>query len=125
MFSFNKSEHLCGETRINQLFAEGKAFIVYPVRVVYMFKSEDIPAVKVLVSVPKKKFKRAVARNRLKRLMRESYRLNKTSLLAFCSEKQLSLQIAFCFVGNEITDFQTIDSKMKIALEKIIQVKHI
>jgi ribonuclease P protein component len=67
--TFLKKEHLCGEIRINKLFSNGKAFIVYPLRVVYSVEqnSTDVP-VKVLVSVPKKRFKRAVKRNRLKRL---------------------------------------------------------
>jgi len=122
IFSFNKSERLCGEIQINRLFAEGKAFIVYPVRVVYMVNTEDITSVKILVSVPKKKFKHAVVRNRLKRLMREAYRLNKTSLLDICKQKKLSLQIAFCFVGDEIADFETVNSKIKIALAKISEL---
>ncbi|MDR0812340.1 MAG: ribonuclease P protein component [Paludibacter sp.] len=119
MFTFNKSEHLCGETKINRLFAKGKAFIVYPVRVVYLVENENIPAIKVLVSVPKKKFKHAVSRNRLKRLMREAYRLNKSALTERCAEKMLSLQIAFCYIDGEMADFEVINKKIQIALAKI------
>ncbi|MBV5342489.1 hypothetical protein JZU68_02365 [bacterium] len=55
-FTFPKKEHLCGEIRVGKLYAEGKAFIVYPLRVVYKVTqgAENVP-VKVLVSVPKKR----------------------------------------------------------------------
>ena len=82
--TFNKSQHLCGETTISQLFREGKAFLVFPLRVVYrVMPRENVdkrPAVRVLTSVPKKQFKHAVDRNRFKRLIRESYRLQQQEL---------------------------------------------
>lgn len=118
--TFPKKEHLCGEIRIGRLFTEGKAFIAYPLRIVYSVHEKiDNTPVKVMVSVPKKRFKRAVKRNRLKRLMRESYRLNKLKITEFCMEKNISLQIAFNYVSDEEMDFKTIESKMIVALQKI------
>jgi len=118
--SFPKKEHLCGEIRVNHLFINGKAFIVYPLRVVYLVgeNKEAIP-VKVLVSVPKKRFKRAVKRNRLKRLMRESYRLNRSPLIEKCIEKNINIQIAFNYLSDDEMDFNMIQSKMIVALQKI------
>ena len=118
--TFPKKEHLCGEIRINKLFSNGKAFIVYPLRVVYSVEqnSTDVP-VKVLVSVPKKRFKRAVKRNRLKRLMREAYRLNKSTLMEKCIEKNFAVQIAFNYVSDDEMDFKAIQSKMQLALQRI------
>ncbi|MCL1867508.1 MAG: ribonuclease P protein component, partial [Paludibacter sp.] len=79
IFSFNKKEHLCGKNNIERLFEAGNAFVAYPFRVVYLFEKQEDAAndaeVKVLISVPKKKHRRANVRNRLKRLTRESYRL--------------------------------------------------
>ncbi len=119
-FIFPKKEHLCGEIRINKLFVEGSAFIVYPLRVVYQVSNEksDVP-VNVMVAVPKKRFKRAVKRNRLKRLMRESYRLNKSILTEKCIEKNINIQIAFNYVADLELDFKTIEIKMKTAITKI------
>ena len=118
--TFPKKEHLCGEIRIGRLFTEGKAFIAHPLRIVYsVHEKTDNTPVKVMVSVPKKRFKRAVKRNRLKRLMRESYRLNKSKLTEFCTEKNISLQIAFNYVSDEEMDFKTIESKIIVALQKI------
>lgn len=118
--TFPKKEHLCGEIRINKLFSNGKAFIVYPLRVVYSVdeNSIDVP-VRVLVSVPKKRFKRAVKRNRLKRLMRETYRLNKSILTEKCIEKNFAVQIAFNYVSDDEMDFKAIQSKMQLALQRI------
>lgn len=118
--TFPKKEHLCGEIRINKLFSNGKAFIVYPLRVVYSVEqnSTDVP-VKVLVSVPKKRFKRAVKRNRLKRLMRETYRLNKSILTEKCIEKNFAVQVAFNYVSDDEMDFKAIQSKMQLALQRI------
>ena len=120
--SFSKPEHLCGEKRITRLFTQGDAFIAYPLRVVYLLEpKKDKESVSVMVSVPKKRFKRAVKRNRLKRLMREAYRLNKQILTEKIEEKQLQIHIAFNYVSNDVLDFATVEKKMKIALEKIIE----
>lgn len=118
--TFPKAEHLCGEIRTGRLFAEGKAFIVYPVRVVYKFtEHSDNTPVKVLVGVPKKRFKRAVKRNRLKRLMREAYRLNKNILTNKCLSSNTYIDVAFNYVSDEEADFATIQEKIKMALQRI------
>ncbi|HLP05488.1 MAG TPA: ribonuclease P protein component [Paludibacter sp.] len=120
-FSFPKSEHLCGEILINRLFAQGDAFMAYPLRVVCLIEKDDSPreAIKVMVSVPKKRFKRAVKRNRLKRLMRESYRLNKSLLAGKPETNGLKVMVAFNYVADQELDFQSIEKKMKQALQKI------
>ena len=92
--TFPKKEKLCGEIRIGRLFAEGEAFIAYPLRVVYKFSEErEDSGVKILISVPKKKIKKAVHRNRIKRQIREAYRLNKAVLLESCLNNDKSLKI--------------------------------
>lgn len=120
--TFPKSEHLCGEIRITELFTKGEAFISYPLRVVYLLQpKKDEKSVSVLVSVPKKRFKRAVKRNNLKRLIREAYRLNKQSFIALLEEKEMQLHVAFNYVSNDELDFATIDKKMKQALGKLVE----
>ncbi len=119
---FPKKEHLCGEIRINKLYAEGKAFIAYPYRVVYCIEKTqtDVP-VMVLVSVPKKRFKRAVKRNKIKRLMREAYRLNKHFLTDICTQNACQIQIALNYVSDIEMDFKAMEIKMIDALYKISQ----
>lgn len=122
---FPKSERLCGEIRINKLFSEGKSFIAYPYRIVF-FTTDELSdaAVKVLISVPKRKFKNATDRNRIKRQMREAYRLNKHDLYAICAANDCCLQIGISYIANEKSDFKLINNKMKIALHKVSELIH-
>ena len=118
---FPKSEHLCGEKNLTRLFTQGKAFIAYPLRVVYLFeerKNADEIA-KIVVITSKKRHKKAVDRNRLKRLMREAYRLNKHDFCAILQEKNKQALVAFHYVADEKMPFAEVEKKMKRALEKL------
>lgn len=124
-YKFPKSERLCGEIRIGELFKSGNAYMAYPYRVVYSLvpKTElkHQPMVQVLMNVPKKRHKRAVKRNRIKRLMRESYRLNKHSLFDYFDDSEHRLQIAFNYVSDEELDFEYMNKRMKLAFNKLIE----
>jgi len=101
-YTFKKAERISFQKEIDCLFKQGDAFISYPLRVVYLKQKPVSGAeVSVLIGVPKKRIKRAVKRNRIKRLIREAYRLNKTSLIQHVREKESGLLIAFLFIGNE------------------------
>ncbi|MFW9597717.1 MAG: ribonuclease P protein component [Paludibacter sp.] len=118
--SFPKNEHLCGEIRVAKLYTEGNAFIAYPIRVVYNITDEKTNArVKVLISVPKKRFKHAVDRNRIKRMLREAYRLNKQEFVMAATEKDLYLNIAFNYVADTELEYAVLNEKMQQALTKI------
>ena len=130
--TFNKSQHLCGETTISQLFREGKAFLVFPLRVVYRVMPRDVgthgscvrdnrPPVRVLVSVPKKQFKHAVDRNRFKRLIRESYRIQQHELNEALNAKGLVMDVAFTAVHNQIPKFDYLKSRMAKVLNTLIE----
>ena len=130
--TFNKSQHLCGETTISQLFREGKAFLVFPLRVVYRVMPRNVepidscvrdnrPPVRVLVSVPKKQFKHAVDRNRFKRLIRESYRLQQLELNEALEAKGLVMDVAFTAVHNQIPKFDYLKARMAKVLNTLIE----
>jgi RNase P protein component len=120
--SFSKVEHLCGEKRIGRLFTQGEAFIAYPLRVVFLIEPKnDLAPASVMVSVPKKRFKRAVKRNLLKRRMREAYRLNKLPLSELLLDKALQVHIAFNYVSDDVLEFSQIEKKMKVALQRLMK----
>ncbi|MFR9166586.1 MAG: ribonuclease P protein component [Dysgonomonas sp.] len=115
--TFGKEEKLCGKISIDKLFLSGKSFICYPLRIVFLERErEKDNDASVLVSVSKKKFKRAVKRNRMKRLIREAYRLNKTGFVNICSQHNTGLDIAFLYLKDELTNYQEIEESMLKAI---------
>ncbi|MGB1317379.1 MAG: ribonuclease P protein component, partial [Flavobacteriales bacterium] len=80
-YTFGKKEKLCSKLVIDELFRSGKSFKTYPLRVIYNPLEESDSTAKLLISVPKKRFGKAVSRNRIKRLIRETYRLNKNDMV--------------------------------------------
>ena len=95
--TLSKEERLSWKRHIDLLFAEGRSFISFPLRVVYLpVEEKELPSrVAIMASVPKKKFKRANKRNLIKRLIRESYRIHKYDLIDPLQEKGTSMRVAF------------------------------
>ena len=122
--TFRKPERISFQREIDSLFKHGETFISYPLRIVFLEqKPFSGSSVSVLISVPKKKFKSAVKRNRLKRLIREAYRLNKTSVIQYFQEKESGLLIAFLFIGNEMCGWKEIEAAMKKSLSLLKEKK--
>ena len=96
-----------------------KSFSIFPIRVVYMpIEQGEAPAT-ILISVSKRRFKRAVKRNRVKRQIREAYRKNKSILLECLQGREQHLAIAFIYLSDELTATAELEEKMKIALSRI------
>jgi len=106
---------------IDLLFASSHSFKNFPLRVLYEKKSPRTSkvGVSILISVPKKRFKKATDRNHVKRLIREAYRLNKSILLPSQKEADYDLLVAFIYLGEEIFDFSILQQKMQKALETL------
>lgn len=113
------NERLKSRKTIQRLFTEGKAFSVFPLRVLYLEMSNDHPPLQAGFTVGTKHFKKAVHRNRIKRLMRESYRLNKHTLKTSVEEKNTNLAIFFIYTGKEMPEYSMIIEKMLQALERL------
>lgn len=106
-----KTERLWHQKRIDRLFAKGESFIAYPFRIVFCRREEtdDDTPVSILISVSKRKFKRAVKRNRVKRLTREAYRLNKMLFLDIVRTTEQPLDIAFLFLKDQLPDYSEVE----------------
>ncbi len=118
---FRKTERLRSKKQIDLLFREGKSIRENCVRCLYLVPDEPLPSpVQVMISVPKKLFKKAVDRNLIKRRIRESYRLNKDSLLRLSSGKNKHLILAFLFVHSEMEDYHSIEQAIQKIISKLI-----
>jgi len=114
MYTFRKEERLCSRKHLDLLFKNGSSFLLYPFRVSYLFIDHptDVQA-QVVINVPKKRYKRAVDRNLLKRRIREAYRLHKQDKLyiPLPTDKGLLL-FSIQFVGKEKYEFAFIEKKL-------------
>ncbi|MBE0639042.1 MAG: ribonuclease P protein component [Bacteroidales bacterium] len=125
--SFNKNERLCSRILIEKLFNEGTSFLIYPIKVVYYTDRiekengrSDAP-LQVLISVSKKKFRRAAHRNKIKRLMRESYRTHKSELTTLLIKKEYELALGLIYIGDSIPEFGYLKSKIISIMKRLNQ----
>ena len=123
-FTLGKEERICSGTLIERLFNGGdsKSLSSYPLRVVYLVTDReegDIPA-KMMISVSKRHFKRAVKRNKVKRQVREAYRLNKHLVTDKMSEREnQQLNLAFIWLSDDIFDTKDVVFHVQRLLERI------
>ena len=113
LHSFPKSEKLCGKLRIASLMDGGRWSSTAHLRFCWKQVSESKEPSRLVISVPKRHFKRAVKRNLLKRRIREAYRLNKSLL------PPSSVDILFVWSSAELCDFRTIEAEMIQSLQRI------
>ncbi|MCK5847474.1 MAG: ribonuclease P protein component [Bacteroidales bacterium] len=117
----SKAERINSKITIENIFKNGDSVFSFPYKVIWIESTnDDAPLVEILISVGKKRFKNAVDRNQIKRLIKESFRLNKNMLWDFCDQKQLKLQLALVYVGKEINTFETHNKSMIKIMNKII-----
>lgn len=120
--TLHKSERLDKKKVIEKMFAGGsRSFSVFPLRVVYLPVDELEAPASILVSVSKRRFKRAVKRNRVKRQIREAYRLNKQPLLETLAQKGLHMAVAFIYLSDELVDTALIENRVRTALSYIVE----
>ncbi|MCD8266668.1 MAG: ribonuclease P protein component [Prevotellaceae bacterium] len=119
--TLGKEERLRGRKLIDRLFSPaGRSLAAYPLRAVFCLdQREEGAAVRVLVSVPKRLHKRAVDRNRLRRLVGEAYRLNKGLLLPSLGSRRMSL--AFLWMSRQMEGYQSVEARVRSLLERIAE----
>lgn len=118
--TFSKEERLCSKRLINGLFHKGSSFFIYPYRIIFLRVDELQPAVQVLLSVSKRRFRHAVHRNLLKRRMREAYRVQKNEQLYPALENRpFGLLLAIQYVGKEVLDYAIMCKRMADVLKRL------
>ncbi|MFK8007082.1 MAG: ribonuclease P protein component [Saprospiraceae bacterium] len=121
MFTFQKGERLKSRKIIGQLFTEGKSFISYPIRFVWVKMESplsDFP-LQMSLTVPKRAFPKAVDRNRLRRRIREAYRLNKHSIYQKLDTPTEQYGVMLIYIARETLDFHQIEEGVKKGLRKL------
>ena len=121
MNTLSKSERLCSKQLFEELTSPDFAFIKYPFRVVV--KKSSAPSghpARMAVSVGKKRFKRAVKRNKVKRQTKEAYRLNKICFYEALPQDQ-TWDLLFIYLDQQLPDYSRIEKAIQASLRKIIQ----
>lgn len=120
-YRFGKEEKLKSRKLIGRLFSEGNKLNQFPLRCLWLSGQEE-KNIRVSVSVSSRNFKKAVDRNRIKRIMREAYRLNKACLCTTGNPKGLS--VMFIYTGTEMPDYIPVEKSIRSLLKKISHSIH-
>ncbi len=118
-FKFPKEQRLKSKKIIEQLFKKGQSTSDFPLKLLYLKTAlpENVP-IQVAVVAPKKHFKSAVKRNRIKRLIREAYRLNKAPIF---NNMEAQYALVILYLGKEMPSFSKIEVGVKTLLTKFLK----
>jgi len=114
-FQYSKKNKLKNTKLINRLFSEGKSVAVFPLRMVFIKLEQDNATNRVGVSVSKKNFRKAVDRNRIKRLLREAYRLNQNQIF---NNSSSAYALMILYLGKDMANFSSVEKKMRQLFDK-------
>lgn len=117
--TLGKFERLKRRKAIEQLFKKGKHFSVFPLRVSYAFIPYIETSLQAGFSASSRNFGKSTDRNRIKRLMREAYRLQKQPLQQVTFDKNVKLALFFVYVGKELPDMATVSEKIGVILQRL------
>jgi len=116
---YSKKDKLKSKKLIEKLFSEGKVITLFPLRLVYLKTSfEDSSVVKTGISVSKKLHKNAIDRNKIKRLLREVYRLNKPK---YFNNSSTPYAFMILYIGKEKPTFDGVNTKTQLLFQKFLK----
>ncbi|MEY4106660.1 MAG: hypothetical protein RL181_1002 [Bacteroidota bacterium] len=120
-FKFEQKEHLKSHKMIGELFKSGDSFGMYPLRAVWKTaeQKEGNCPLKISISVPKKRFRRAVARNRLRRQVREAFRLSRAAFVQNAPADHPPVALMILYTGVEALPYAVIQEAMARLLKRL------
>ena len=122
IFSYGKAEKLKSRKLLDQLFSEGKNFSIFPLKIFYLLSAVplDFP-LKIGVGVSSRNFKKAVQRNRVKRILREAYRTQKQPLHDYLKANEKQVAVFLLYIDKALPATEKIKNIMPAVLEKLIK----
>jgi ribonuclease P protein component len=117
--TFKKEERLSRKKLIDALFMNGQRVQAFPVRIFWSYANELPFPAQVMFSVPKRKFKKATDRNRIKRQMREVYRNNKHLLYETLENTGKQIVFAVLYTGDKEPEFEQFSGKIILTLQRL------
>ncbi len=127
-FTLGKQERLKSHKLIEQLFRQGKSLSVFPFRVYYLFQPREaavamaVPSVQCGFGVSSKQFKKAVDRNRVKRVTKDAWRQQKQVLEGKMDGRPERLVVFLVYTGKELPVFNVVNGKLAVILSRLITV---
>ncbi len=121
--TFRKAERLTSRKIFNLLVKQGRSVNESPFRLIWLKTTLESPfPAQVAFAVPKKNFKSAVKRNRIKRMMREVYRKNKASFYPLLVQKEQQLALLLVYTGNTIPEYAEVEEKITLILQRLAEL---
>jgi len=121
-YTLGKTERLKSRKAIEYLFKNGSSFSLFPFRILYTVAASEEQGLQAGFSASTKRFKKAVDRNRIKRLLREAYRLQKNELQLKAAAQKVQLHVFFIYVGNELPEYGVVFEKTAAVLKRLAKI---